>query len=101
MIIFFELTFAYSTVPIYDGRKHLLEVPDDLRNVPDILPRYAGTIPEYSLALVAYTASTYTLTSGPRKDLFNASLNIQYAVVLYEPLMGFVSGDDEADVANE
>ena len=79
----------------------MLEVPDDLRNVPDIFPRYAGTIPEYSLALVAYTASTYTLTSGPRKDLFNASLNIQYAVVLYEPLMGFVSGDDEADVADE
>ena len=41
MIIFFELTFAYSTGPISDGRKHLLEVPDDLRNVPDILPRYA------------------------------------------------------------
>ena len=101
MMIFFKLTFAYSTVPIYDGRNHLLEVPNDLRNVPDILPRYAGTIPEYSLALVAYTASTYTLASGPCKDLINASLNIQYAVVLYVPLMEFVSVDDEADVANE
>lgn len=73
----------------------MLEVPKELRNIPDVLPRYVGAIPEYSLALAAYTVSTYTLTSGARKDGFNASLNIQYAVVLYEP------GDDEEDAANK
>jgi hypothetical protein len=74
--------------------KCLLEVPNDLRNIPDVLLRYVGA-PEYSLALMAYIVSTYTATSGSRKDQFTANLNIQYGVVLYEPV------DDEEDAANE
>ena len=73
----------------------MLEVPNDLRNIPDVLPRYVGAVPEYSLALMAYIVSTYTATSGSRKDQFTANLNIQYGVVLYEPV------DDEEDAANE
>jgi len=73
-------------VPIYDGRKRQLKVPDDLRRVPAVLPRYMSTIPDYSLALVAYTASTYLPIAGARKNQVTANLNIHFAVVLYEPI---------------
>ena len=72
-------------VPFYDGRKHQLKVPKDLGNIPEILPRYVGTVPNYSLALVAYTISSYTSTSGNRKGQINASLNVHFGVVLHEP----------------
>lgn len=94
-------TFA---VPIYDGRKRQLNVPNELRNIPDILPRYVGDIPEYSLALVAYTVSTYTSLSGPRRNQLTASLHIHYAVVLHEPsteITAEVSGDEEKESVNE
>jgi hypothetical protein len=48
--------------------------------IPDVLPRFMGTIPEYSLALVAYTVSTYSATSGPRKDQPTANLHIHFGV---------------------
>ena len=72
-------------MPIYDGRKRQLKVPDDLRRVPAVLPWYMSTIPDYSLALVAYTASTYLPIAGARKNQVTANLNIHFAVV-YEPI---------------
>lgn len=91
-------------VPIYDGRKRQLNVPNELSNIPDILPRYVGEIPEHSLALVAYTVSAYSASSGPRKDQLTANLHIHYAVVLHEPLLESIdeeSCDDEKDAPNE
>jgi hypothetical protein len=52
-----------------------------------------GDIPEFTLALLAYTVSTYTPVSGPRKDQITANLNIHFGVVLYEP---FLDSADEA-----
>jgi hypothetical protein len=98
------LTHLHCTVPFYDGRKHQLKVPDELRNIPDTLPRYVGTVPEYSLALVAYTVSTYSATSGVRKDQVTANLHIHFGVVLHEPLIGSTdegSGDEEKDAMNK
>ena len=34
----FVLTYLYHTVPIYDGRKSRLRVPEDLSKIPDVLP---------------------------------------------------------------
>jgi hypothetical protein len=99
----FFLTYLCCTVPFYDGRKRQLKVPNELGKIPDILPRYVGNIPEYSLALVAYTVSTYSATSGVRKDQVTANLHIHFGVVLHEPSMESadeVSGDDEKDAAN-
>ena len=77
-------------------------------NIPDKLPRYIGEIPIYSLALVAYTVSTYSATSGLRKDQMTANLHIHFGVVLQEPSADEVSGDEasgeegeEEDEANE
>ena len=81
-------------MPIYDGRKHQLKVPDDLRRVPAVLPQYMLTIPNYSLALVAYTASTYLPIAGARKNQVTANLNIHFAIVLYEP----VTADNPVDM---
>jgi len=88
-------------VPIYDGRKRLLKVPNELRNISDLLPRYVGTIPEYSLALVAYTVSMYSATSGARKDQVTTPLHIHFAVLLHEPDVesdDAKSGDDAQEV---
>ena len=79
-------------MPIYDGITRQLKVPNELRNIPNLLPRYVGTIPEYSLALVAYTVSMYSATSGVRKDQVTTPFHIHFAVVLQEPLVE--SGDD-------
>jgi len=81
-------------VPIYDGRKRQLKVPDDLHRVPAVLPRYMSTIPDYSLALVAYTTSTYLPVAGARRNQVTANLNIHFAVVLYEP----VTADNPVDM---
>jgi len=79
------LTFLFCTVPVYDGRKRQLKIPDELRDIPKLLKRYVTKIPQYSLALVAYTASSYTPAAGARQDQLTANLHIQFAVVLYEP----------------
>ena len=55
--------------------------------IPDVLPCYIGKIPEYSLALVGYTVSTYSATSGARKDQVTANLHIHLGVILHEPFM--------------
>jgi len=92
------------TVPIYDGRKHRLKVPNELRNIPDILPRYVGKVPERSLVLMAYTVSTYSASSGPRKGQVTANLHIQFCVVLHEPIKKSAeraSSDEEKDELNE
>ena len=94
------------TVPFYDGRKRHLKVPKELGNIPDVLPRYPGNIPEYTLALMAYTVSTYSATSGPRKDQVTANLHIHFGVVLLEPSVGSdeasqAGEDDEKDMAKE
>jgi hypothetical protein len=49
---------------------------------------------------VAYTVSTYSATSGPRKDLVTANLHVHFGVVLHEPSnksVGEVSVDEEKD----
>ena len=79
------LTFQFCTVPVYDRRKRQLKIPDELRDIPKLLKRYVTKIPQYSLALVAYTASSYTPAAGARQDQLTANLHIQFAVVLYEP----------------
>jgi len=79
------MTYPFFTVPVYDGRMRQLAVPDELSRIPDTLPRYTGDIPELSLALVAYTVSTYSALSGPRKDQLTANLHIHFGVVLHEP----------------
>lgn len=94
------------TVPIYDGRKHQLKLPEELRNIRDVLPRYLGDIPDYSLALLAYTVSTYAPTQGARKDQVTTNLNIHSGVVLYEPFFESVdeesaSGGEEKDTVDE
>ena len=91
------LTYLYCGVPIYDGRKHQLGVPEELSKIPEVLPRYVGSIPEYSLALVAYTVSTYSASSGLRKDQVTANLHIHFGVVLHEPVLmstGEASGEE-------
>ena len=50
------------------------------------------------------TVSSYTPTSGTRKDHIMANLNIHFGVVLYEPRTestAEVSGDEEKDTENE
>ena len=49
--------------------------------------QYFGNIPEYSLALVAYTMSTYSASSGPHKDQLAANLHIHFRVMLYESIL--------------
>jgi hypothetical protein len=47
---------------------------------------------------VAYTVSTYSSASGPRKNLVTVNLHIHSCVVLHEPIIeakGDVSGDDD------
>lgn len=96
--VFFSLCYAYFTffdpliniVPIYDGRKRQLKVPDELRNVSAVLSRYPGEVPHHSLVLVAYTVSLYRAAQGSRKDQPTIPLNIVFAVVLHE-------GEDEDD----
>jgi len=83
--LYFLLIDGFHTVPIYDGTNHQLKVPNELRKVPDILPRYVGHIPDHSLALVAYTVSMYSSTSGPRQDQVTTPLHIHFAVVLHTP----------------
>lgn len=98
------LTIIYCIVPIYDGRKHQLDVPNDLRKIPNLLPRYLGDIPEFTLALVAYTVSTYAPSSGARKDQVTANLNIHFGVVLQEPFFKSAdegSGNEEKEAGNE
>ena len=75
----------FCTVPVYDGRKRQLKVPDELRKIPKVLKRYLTKIPQYSLVLLAYTVSSYTPPSGARQDQLTANLHIQFAVVLQEP----------------
>jgi hypothetical protein len=50
---------------------------------------------------VAYTVSTYSPTSGARKDQVTANLHIQFGVVLHEPQASIGSNDDEASSAEE
>jgi hypothetical protein len=88
-------TYIGCIVPIYDGRKRQLKVPNELAKIPDSLPRYLGNIPEFTLALVAYTVSTYSPTSGARKDQVTVNLNIHFGVVLYEPSLQ--SADEASD----
>ena len=98
------MTYLHCAVPVYDGRKHQFKVPNELRSIPNVLPHYVGNIPEYSLALVAYTVSTYSASSGPRKDQVTANLHIHFGVILHEPFMGSAeeaSGDEEKDELNE
>ena len=89
-------------VPIYDGRKRQLKVPDELRNIPSVLPRYLGEIPNHSLILMAYTVSLYRAAQGSRKNQPTVSLSISFAVVLYEGKSGD-SGEDqqESEAAEE
>ena len=83
-------------VPIYDGRKRQLKVPDELRNVPSVLPRYLDEIPNHSLVLAAYTVSLYRAAQGSRKDQPTVSLSISFAVVLHEGKSGD-GGEDQRD----
>jgi hypothetical protein len=89
------------TVPIYDGRKRQLKVPDELRNIPAILPRYHGEIPYHSLVLVAYTISLYRAAQGSRKDRPTIPLNISFAVVLHDEFKGSDGEEDEQDEDND
>ena len=75
-VFFFSshLTSIHYTVLIYVGRNCQLSIPDELRKIPNLLPCYLGNIPELTLALVAYTVSSYTPTSGTRKDHITANL---------------------------
>jgi hypothetical protein len=55
---------------------------------------------------MAYTVSTYSATSGPRKDQVTANLHIHFGVVLLEPSVGSdeasqAGEDDEKDMAKE
>jgi len=89
-----------GTVPIYDGRKRQLKVPDELRNVPGILPHYLGQIPNHSLVLVAYAVSQYRAAQGSRKGQPTVPLSISFAVVLYDKpldIKGSDSGEDQKD----
>ena len=61
-------------VPVYNAKKHQIQVPQELSKIPDIFPRYEGDIPEYSLALVSYTVNIYTSTNGVHKNLFTVIL---------------------------
>ena len=93
------------TVPIYDGRKHQLNVPNELQKIPDLLPHYVGEIPEFTLALLAYMVSMYIPNSGAHKDLVTTSLNIHFGVILHEPLWALgdeasASGNEEKDAEN-
>jgi hypothetical protein len=94
------LTYLYHTVPVYDGRKSRLRVPEDLSKIPDVLPRYEEKILEDSLALVAYTVSTYA-GKGARKDQDQVNLHIHYAVLLSTEKANNASGNEEGNAANE
>jgi len=83
-------------VPIYDGRKRQLKVPDELRDVPSILPRYLEEIPNHSLVLAAYTVSLYRAAQGSRKNQPTVSLSISFAVVLHEGGSGD-GGEDQQE----
>jgi hypothetical protein len=94
IFIFFDPNTT-DIVPIYDGRKRQLKVPDELRNVPAVLSRYSGEIPYHSVVLVAYTVSLYRAAQGSRKDQPTVPLNLSFAVVLHdEPLQRSDSGED-------
>ena len=98
---YFYLTFLLiHIVPIYDGRKRQLKIPDELRNIPAILSRYPGDIPYHSLVLVAYTVSLYRAAQGSRKDQPIIPLNISFAVVLEDEVLDFQDsqgGEDAED----
>jgi hypothetical protein len=103
-VLFFSNLNTILTVPIYDGRKRQLKIPDELKKIPEFLPRYLGDIPDFTLALMAYTVSMYSPTSGARKDEVTANLNIHFGVVLNEPFFESAdeaSGDEEKDAGNE
>ena len=95
--IFFSDLHTTDTVPIYDGRKHQLKVPEELRNVPAILSRYPGKIPHHSLVLVAYTVSLYRAAQGSRKDQPTVPFNISFAVVLHDEPLNSDSEDNVQD----
>ena len=80
-------------------------VPEELGKIPDLLPRFVGNIPEFFLALVAYTVSTYTPSSGAHKDQLLTNLNIHFGVMLNELITKSkedqVSGEEEKDMANK
>ena len=87
----FIFTFIFS-VAIYDGSKRQLQIPKELAKIPQDLPLYEGEIPVHSLALMAYTVSTYT---RPHKNQVYPNLNVQFVVVLHEPM------EDELDAGAE
>jgi hypothetical protein len=93
------------TVPVYDGRKRQLKIPNDLRNIPAILSRYPGNIPYHSLVLVAYTVSMYRSAHGSRKDQPTVPLNISFAVVLHDKPVEFIQvgneGSQDVNVVEE
>lgn len=92
------LSLNTITVPVYDGRKHQLKIPDDLRNIPAILSRYPGNIPYHSLVLMAYTVSMYRSAHGSRKDQPTVPLNISFAVVLHDKPVEFIGNEGSQDV---
>lgn len=107
-VLFFLFTILLSffdlhtdAVPIYDGRKHQLKIPDEMRNVPAVLSRYHGEIPYHSLVLVAYTVSLYRATQGSRKDQPTVTLNISFAVVLHEGSDDDIAEEDVSDDGKE
>lgn len=96
-LFFFFFDSPTHTVPIYDGRRHQLKIPEELRNVPAILSRYPGEIPYHSLVLVAYTVSLYRAAQGSRKDQPTIPLNISFAVVLQDEPLEYDGSDDGED----
>lgn len=87
---------SIDPVPVYDGRKHQLKIPEELRKVPAVLSRYPGEIPYHSLVLVAYTVSLYRAAQGSRKDQPTIPLNISFAVVLQDEPQDF-DGSNNGD----
>ena len=92
------LSLNTITVPVYDGRKRQLKIPDDLRNIPAILSRYPGNIPYHSLVLMAYTVSMYRSAHGSRKDQPTIPLNISFAMVLHDKPVEFIGNEGSQDV---
>ena len=89
---------TWFVVPCCTALDIVQYIPTELGRIPDILPRYDGNVPEYALALVAYTVSTYSASSGIRKDQVTANLHIHFGVVLHEPVIESTkeaSGDEE------
>lgn len=46
---------------------------------------------------MAYTVSSYSPTSGARKDQVTTNLHIQFGVVLQEPITSVGSNDDDEE----